>query len=233
MLSKASVQSEWCKKELEGGLVRELEEKKVVVLPVVLDDCELPLFVRGKVFADFRSDFDAGLSTLLEAIAHVTSASLGRIEEPDFHSDWAIDWKVRRTSAMINMIIIDHSAAQPYSCLTHVYLSLDHATSKYFIDSLASQKPEYAEMQIIGVLVRNIKQGSGLRLKLQDERPRHMSIECSDSALGFGFMAEVQARRVGEDTGRDVLLDVGTRIVSMHEWLEKVVAPPGASKARV
>lgn len=33
ILSKASVQSEWCKKELSAGLMRELDEKRVVVLP--------------------------------------------------------------------------------------------------------------------------------------------------------------------------------------------------------
>ena len=35
ILSKASVESEWCKKELSSGLIRELEEKRVVVLPVL------------------------------------------------------------------------------------------------------------------------------------------------------------------------------------------------------
>ena len=33
ILSKASVKSEWCRKELNSGLIRELDEKRVVVLP--------------------------------------------------------------------------------------------------------------------------------------------------------------------------------------------------------
>ena len=45
VLSKASVQSEWCRKELTAGLVRELEERQVLVLPVLVEDCEVPLFV--------------------------------------------------------------------------------------------------------------------------------------------------------------------------------------------
>jgi hypothetical protein len=49
VLSKASVKSEWCKKELSAGLVRELEEKRVVVLPVLKEDCEVPLFLRDKL----------------------------------------------------------------------------------------------------------------------------------------------------------------------------------------
>lgn len=38
VLSKTSVQSEWCKKELSAGLMRELDEKPVIVLPVLLED---------------------------------------------------------------------------------------------------------------------------------------------------------------------------------------------------
>ncbi|PRB58082.1 toll/interleukin-1 receptor domain-containing protein [Erwinia billingiae] len=34
ILSKHSVESEWCKRELSAGLLRELEEKRVVVLSV-------------------------------------------------------------------------------------------------------------------------------------------------------------------------------------------------------
>ncbi|MEY2484238.1 MAG: hypothetical protein QOK24_2766 [Verrucomicrobiota bacterium] len=36
-LSKASVVSEWFRKELSVGLIRELEEKHVVVLPIRID----------------------------------------------------------------------------------------------------------------------------------------------------------------------------------------------------
>ena len=53
VLSKASINSEWCKKELSSGLMRELDEKKVVVLPVLLEDCDIPLFLRDKKYADF------------------------------------------------------------------------------------------------------------------------------------------------------------------------------------
>ena len=92
ILSKASVASEWCRKELNSGLVRELEEKRVVVLPVLREDCEVPLFLREKMYADFRSDFDGGLKTILEAVARVTNEWQSRLDTPEWHTDWAIDW---------------------------------------------------------------------------------------------------------------------------------------------
>jgi TIR domain len=45
IVSKNSVDSEWCKRELNAGLVRELEEKQTLVMPCVIDDCEIPLFL--------------------------------------------------------------------------------------------------------------------------------------------------------------------------------------------
>src|SRR4051794_7534536 len=41
VLSKNSVASEWCKRELNSGLLRELEEKRVLVLPCVIDECDI------------------------------------------------------------------------------------------------------------------------------------------------------------------------------------------------
>ena len=50
ILSKASVASEWCKKELHAGLMRELQEKRVVVLPLLLADCDIPVFLKEKKY---------------------------------------------------------------------------------------------------------------------------------------------------------------------------------------
>lgn len=92
ILSKSSTSSEWCKKELSAGLLRELEEKRVVVMPVMLEECDVPVFARGKMFADFRTDFDVGLRSVIEGIAKVTNPSLARFTEPTYHTDWSIDW---------------------------------------------------------------------------------------------------------------------------------------------
>src|SRR4051794_18827641 len=67
ILSKRSVASEWCRKELNSGLMRELEEKRVLVLPCVIDDCEIPLFLREKLYADFRHDPDEALNQVHNA----------------------------------------------------------------------------------------------------------------------------------------------------------------------
>ena len=51
MLSKKSVQSEWCKKELTAGLLRELEEKRVVKNTNILEDFDITIFLRDKYYS--------------------------------------------------------------------------------------------------------------------------------------------------------------------------------------
>ena len=50
ILSRRSVASEWCKRELTAGLIRELKKKKTLVMPCVIDDCDIPLFLRDKLY---------------------------------------------------------------------------------------------------------------------------------------------------------------------------------------
>src|SRR6266404_6337327 len=89
VLSKASVASEWCKRELSAGLMRELDEKRVVVLPVLVEDCEIPVFLREKMYADFRKDFKTGLKELVEAVARVTKIDQGRLKAGKSQVDWS------------------------------------------------------------------------------------------------------------------------------------------------
>ena len=90
LLSKDSVQSEWCKKELRSGLVRELEEKSVLVIPIVLNDCEVPLFLKEKLWVDFRKNKDEQLALLLRSLDRISNPSQGRVDTPDSHIDWAM-----------------------------------------------------------------------------------------------------------------------------------------------
>ena len=64
--SKASVKSAWVLKELNAGLIKELEERRVVVLPIVIEDCDIPPLLSDKVYADFRKDYSSGLDRLLD-----------------------------------------------------------------------------------------------------------------------------------------------------------------------
>jgi len=68
VLSPDSVSSAWVEKELSAALALELEKQDVFVLPLLHRDCNIPVFLRDKIFADFRFSYDDGLAMLLERI---------------------------------------------------------------------------------------------------------------------------------------------------------------------
>lgn len=55
VLSPRSVKSSWVQHELEQAMNIEITSKRVKVLPLLYDKCELPTFIKGKLYADFTS----------------------------------------------------------------------------------------------------------------------------------------------------------------------------------
>jgi CTP:molybdopterin cytidylyltransferase MocA len=68
VVSAASVDSPWVKKELNQALVHEIEKRQVRVMPVLLDKVTLPETIREKKYADFTESYAKGLEELLESI---------------------------------------------------------------------------------------------------------------------------------------------------------------------
>ena len=70
VLSHNSINSEWVQTELRIALTRELSEKNVIVLPILMESVEIPVFLRDKVHADFTTPdkADKAFSHLLRSL---------------------------------------------------------------------------------------------------------------------------------------------------------------------
>ena len=55
VLSAESVKAPWVKKELEVAMNMEIGGDRVVVLPVLYKECDVPGFLKGKLYADFTT----------------------------------------------------------------------------------------------------------------------------------------------------------------------------------
>jgi hypothetical protein len=226
ILSKTSVASEWCKTEISAGLLRELEEKRVVVLPVLLEDCDIPLLLRGKVYADFKTDFDKGLKAVLEAIARVTSESLGRVETPEWHTDWSLDYGFSEPDERFVMVItlVEHGKEQPYSVLTEIEITAnDVATKRY--QAFAKENLDRIQRATIFDGLASVDQERDLRIVLENEKPVVKSITLGDLRLGIVHQVLIKSRRVGLDTGRNILLDLGGQLKNIHESYRQAIRP--------
>lgn len=70
VLSPKSVASIWVRKEVEAALAQEIESGEVKVIPILLEPCEIPLFLKPKKYADMSSaeKCGRGLSEILQRL---------------------------------------------------------------------------------------------------------------------------------------------------------------------
>ena len=68
MLSPQSVTSPWVEKELQIGMNRELKDRRVYVLPILLEECDVPLFLTDKLYADLRENGDSVRDRVLDTL---------------------------------------------------------------------------------------------------------------------------------------------------------------------
>ena len=69
VLSHASVNSKWVREELNAATIRNIEEEKhAFILPVLLEDCEIPTLLRDKRYANFADNAEQAFQELLEVV---------------------------------------------------------------------------------------------------------------------------------------------------------------------
>jgi len=122
VFSRNSVESEWVKREITAGLLREIEERKVRILPIVIDDCRIPLLLRDKLYADFREDFDTGFKKLLAVLTpHYGVQASGAISEGDkYFIHFTGGTSLVKDQLICEVDIVSYDLEEPYSVLTQL-----------------------------------------------------------------------------------------------------------------
>lgn len=71
VLSKASVKSRWVREELASASAMEKYlARGVLVLPVLIEECDIPSLLLDRRYANFRDDADSAYHELLDSILH-------------------------------------------------------------------------------------------------------------------------------------------------------------------
>lgn len=70
VLSKRSVNSTHMSMEISSIMLREVSEQKGILVPILLEDCDIPFSLRNRLYSDFRLSFDKGYESLLNTISN-------------------------------------------------------------------------------------------------------------------------------------------------------------------
>jgi len=226
VLSKASVASEWCRKELSAGLMRELDEKRVIVLPVLLEDCEIPMFLREKMYADFRTSFESGLNVLVNAVARVTNADQGRIKSEKGNTDWAEDWGYEEDGLFrVNYTIVETSPDMPFTCLTEISIKCNNtATSRY--EEYVKEGLEWFGRLALTEVLAELADQKDFRVLLKNQFPQIVEVRLTDSKRNTIYDVTVRCRRLGEDNGKDQLVNISNHLRQIRDYMRQVTRKP-------
>ena len=85
VLSEKSISSPWVQRELEIASNREIEERRVVVLPLLVQKVPLPGFLKGKFYADFTAPdaYQPMFELLLRALGPAKALPKPSVQEID------------------------------------------------------------------------------------------------------------------------------------------------------
>ena len=83
ILSHNSVSSNWVQRELQLAMNLVLEKKNRRILPILIERCEIPLFLRDLLYADFTDpgNFDSALVRVLGALGIEVKTSVVSVPE--------------------------------------------------------------------------------------------------------------------------------------------------------
>lgn len=71
LVSNNYLKSKWGHKELQSALIKEAEQKKTFIIPVVIDDMaknNIPLVLSDRIFLDMTQDIETALSSLIRSL---------------------------------------------------------------------------------------------------------------------------------------------------------------------
>lgn len=224
VLSRASIESPWCSKELDAGLLRELEEKRVVVMPCLLEDCQVPVFLRGKLYADFRQDFGRGLNDVIAAIAKVTSDVRGRVHGTEWYFDFAIDWWFE-DGIRLRLLVVEQHVNQPFTVLTEMVITPNAAAAERY-QQYQDAGLDWIGRQMILEAVSQAFTGQGVKVLLEDQTPHRREVRLRDQKLGYEYTVVILMRWLGEDSGNDLLFNVAQQLTQVNHLLRSRARTP-------
>lgn len=206
VLSKSSVESEWCKRELNSGLIREIESKRVVILPVIVDDCEVPMLLKEKRYADFKDEFEAGYQDLIIPLQSLFSEYMGQIPGEEYDTDYAVDWGIQDDHYYFNIDSATFYKQKPFSILSQTtFFGNDVATNRWKMQSEAGLGWLMKEAIVKMCLVN--KDIMSIQALLLNDKPYYNTLTILDPKIGAVFEMQIRIRILGMDTGKDTVYD--------------------------
>ena len=223
IVSKNSVDSRWCRRELNAALVREIEEKRSLILPCRIDECEMPLFLKDKLYADFRADPDKALRDIDTALLTISNPFQARVEEPETKTDWAVDWMQQDGQEIIRYHFVDHGPS--YVIVSSCTVICNKVAGKIFKKLRKEQRTaDYIE-RVLGYIEDDLENSPlSPPIVISDQFEKLVAWKIQKGQEKFDIIFTY--RRMGKETGFNTLVHLDNYIRQARRHVKEVNFSP-------
>jgi hypothetical protein len=183
-----------------------------------LSDCQIPLFLKEKRYADFREDYKKGLAELLLAIQPPNTESHGRSKIGQYYNDYAIEWGMFGSLHGLRIEITSHSPKLPYTVNCRIQVVANKPLSER-LDQYDEAGFPWVTFAMLLVQVEDIITEAQPIVPIKGDAEAKQGYHLRDPNRGNGIDVEVRARRLGTDPGSDIIYEWGstfTHIANKH-----------------
>ncbi len=115
VLSPEALESEWVKSEISSAWVKQMNTKKIIVLPILYRKCEIPYFLQDRKYANFTQNYDDGLRELFYVFGIKETETIDIGNWRKFTGQRNIDWKKYREKEFENLVTVLTNRAMEYN----------------------------------------------------------------------------------------------------------------------
>jgi hypothetical protein len=187
----------------------------------------MPLFLRDKLYADFRADPDKALVDIDTALASISNPFQARFEEPEFVTDWAVDWMTDADGdEIMRHHFVDHGPS--YVIVSSCTIICNPEAGRIFRERRRSGETGEYIAHVLEIIDRDIENSPLIPPPvISDQFEKFVAWTVESGAESFGVVFTY--RRMGKDTGFDTLVHLDNNIRQAREHIKEVnfePAPP-------
>ncbi|MEB4782780.1 toll/interleukin-1 receptor domain-containing protein [Paenibacillus jamilae] len=120
VLSPEALNSEWVKSELGAAWAKQMQLRKVFVLPIYYRECSIPLFLSDRKFADFRTNYEQGFSELASIFGIEETEAITQDNWRKFTKSRKVNWRKFKIIEFENLVTTLVDRAVDYNWSTWV-----------------------------------------------------------------------------------------------------------------
>jgi uncharacterized membrane protein len=108
VISNNSVFSNWVRQELDWAMTKEIKGSRIVVIPIIIQKCDVPFFLANKLYADFTDEtkFTYTLGKLVESIHYHLGENPQASDQPSFGESVSLRYNPTNIPLTVSIILV-------------------------------------------------------------------------------------------------------------------------------